>query len=154
MRTIMTEFTRSRFKINFIKLQVMNQQMRDLLCREILDQTVEQFEDSKGRLEDDTALHKNAHQWVTKDQRSITIRSFCSIFCKTVSKIKDRDSGIEIRSFQRFIIYSVREITVWMEQRSKINLFRDPFVRSMAYWVLKDYSRAAHTLVVEVNQSN
>lgn len=62
MRTIMTEFTRSRFKINFIKLQVMNQQMRDLLCREILDQTVEQFEDSKGRLEDDTALHKNAHQ--------------------------------------------------------------------------------------------
>ncbi|GMT07275.1 hypothetical protein PENTCL1PPCAC_29449, partial [Pristionchus entomophagus] len=69
--------------------EAMNQHMREMLCREILDQTVEQFEDSRGRLEDDTALHKDAHQ--------------------------------------------------------------DPFVRSMAYWVLKDYSRAAHTLVVEAN---
>ncbi|GMT36366.1 hypothetical protein PFISCL1PPCAC_27663 [Pristionchus fissidentatus] len=69
--------------------EVMNQQMRELLCREILDQTVEQFEASRGKLEDDTAMHKNAHQ--------------------------------------------------------------DPFVRSMAYWVLKDYSRSSHTLVVEAN---
>ncbi|GMR60970.1 hypothetical protein PMAYCL1PPCAC_31165, partial [Pristionchus mayeri] len=69
--------------------EAMNQHMREMLCREILDQSVEQFEESRGKLQDDTAMHKNAH--------------------------------------------------------------RDPFVRSMAYWVLKDYARAAHTLVVEAN---
>lgn len=30
-------------------------------------------------------------------------------------------------------------------------VLRDPFERSMAYWLLKDYARAAHTLVEEAN---
>ncbi|CAJ0959160.1 unnamed protein product, partial [Mesorhabditis belari] len=63
--------------------------MKEILCREILGQSVDEFEEMRGKTDDDFALNRNAS--------------------------------------------------------------RDPFIRSMAYWLLKDYTRSAHTLVEEAS---
>ncbi|KAK6760766.1 hypothetical protein RB195_022003 [Necator americanus] len=64
--------------------------LKEMLCREVLGQSVEEFEQMRGNVDDDSSLSPDAN--------------------------------------------------------------RDPFIRSMTYWLLKDYSRAAHTLVQEAHR--
>ncbi|ETN78849.1 hypothetical protein NECAME_10074, partial [Necator americanus] len=64
--------------------------LKEMLCREVLGQSVEEFEQMRGNVDDDSPLSPDAN--------------------------------------------------------------RDPFIRSMTYWLLKDYSRAAHTLVQEAHR--
>ncbi|KJH47115.1 hypothetical protein DICVIV_06823 [Dictyocaulus viviparus] len=66
--------------------------LKEMLCREVLGQSVEEFEQMRGNVEDYGPLGYEAS--------------------------------------------------------------RDPFVRSMTYWVLKDYSRSAHTLVQEAHRDS
>ncbi|EPB75130.1 hypothetical protein ANCCEY_05799 [Ancylostoma ceylanicum] len=64
--------------------------LKEMLCREVLGQSPDEFEQMRGNVEDDSTLSPDAS--------------------------------------------------------------RDPFIRSMTYWLLKDYSRAAHTLVQEAHR--
>ncbi|CAJ0582912.1 unnamed protein product, partial [Mesorhabditis spiculigera] len=63
--------------------------LKEILCKEILGQTVEEFEEARGDVDEDTVLSRDAS--------------------------------------------------------------KDPFIRSMAYWLLRDYAKAAHTLVEEAS---
>uniref|UniRef100_A0A0K0DNJ9 WD_REPEATS_REGION domain-containing protein n=1 Tax=Angiostrongylus cantonensis TaxID=6313 RepID=A0A0K0DNJ9_ANGCA len=82
--------------------------LKDMLCREVLGQSVEEFEQMRGNEEDDIPLGYGASR----------------------------------------LLYHSRETVI---AGIISNNFRDPFVRSMAYWILKDYSRSAHTLVQEAH---
>ena len=81
--------------------------------REVLGQTVDEFDSMRGKTDEDSVLSRGATRWeCLHDAVGFLV------------------SRLPVCNF----------LLLW---------FRDPFERSMAYWVLKDYTRAAHTLVEE-----
>ena len=62
-------------RLHETETESMQSQMRELLCKEVLGETVEQFEAGRGRMEDDGVLHEEANKFVSGLENA---ERFCS----------------------------------------------------------------------------